>query len=97
MLLYEQIEKLTKELIDEIEPDHQRVLLLKVLMINLRQQEKNQLEVLKFEFIKDHRQLIEGSPGPHYMNGPQGLGRRMLECDAATERAENGSVDSQVR
>ncbi len=83
MTLLKQIDQLTKELCNDAEPNRERVMLLKALMLDLRQQEKNNLEVLKFRFIEEHRELLtkNENPSPNWMDRPQGLGRRLLDCD----------------
>ncbi len=89
MTLLKQIDQLTKELCSDAEPNRERVMLLKALMLDLRQQEKNNLEVLKFRFIEEHRDLLtkNETPSPNWMDRPQGLGRRLLDCDNQAKAA----------
>ena len=95
MTLNDQIQNLTKELCSDAEPNRERVMLLKALMLDLRQQEKNNLEVLKFRFIEEHRDLLtkNETPSPNWMDRPQGLGRRLLDCDNKS-KAAIGIIDA---
>ncbi len=95
MTLNKQIDLLTKELCKDAEPNRERVMLLKALMLDLRQQEKNQLEVMKFRFIEEHRELLtkNENPSPNWMDRPQGLGRRLLDCDNKS-KAAIGIIDA---
>ena len=75
----------------------ERVQLLKVLLIDKRQEEKNLLELAKFNFIVEHRALLENASGPHALDGPQGLGRRLLEHEETTtaqEQEHSADVES---
>ncbi len=85
-----QISKLTDELANDIDMSgRDKVALLKALMIDKRAEEKNALELAKFQFIEEHRQLLTNeSPGPNWMDGPQGLGRRLLDCDEPRETVD---------
>jgi len=92
-----QIEKLAKELSEDINQELSpldKVKLLKAFMLDRRQGEKNELELMKFRFIEEHRKMLlqNDTPGPHWMDGPQGLGRRLLACDA--EKTINNDSDS---
>jgi len=93
------IEKLAKELSNDINQELtplDKVKLLKAFMLDRRQEEKNQLELMKFRFIEEHRKMLlqNDTPGPHWMDGPQGLGRRLLDCDAEENNTDSDSGKS---
>ncbi len=71
----EQITQLTEELMkDSLElPARERVCLLKALMLDRRQEEKNQLEMMR---IQATTKLLESDNSPFVLN--QGIGRRLL-------------------
>ncbi len=81
-----QIKSLTEELTtdkDQQLTGRDKVNLLKALMLDQRAEEKLQLEAIKFQWIKDRPNLLtqKENVGPYWADGPQGLNRRLLDCD----------------
>ncbi len=89
------IKKLTDELTADIDlSGADKVRLLKSLMLDRRQEERNEIEVLKLKCIDEHRKLLLQSqtPDTNWLDGPRGVGRRLLTHDNPTETPE--PVDS---
>lgn len=64
------------------------VTLLKALLRAQAEDTRNELERDKFQFIEDNRRLLvkNENPGPDWLTGTQGVGRRLLDCDETANK-----------
>ena len=64
------------------------IALLKALYRSQAEDTRNDLEREKFQFIEDNRRLLvkNENPGPDWLNGTQGVGRRLLDCDETANK-----------